>query len=153
MGPGGRGYWAQSPIALPQLSLTGPRFQHSFGRGFLPWVLQPLVIGAREGSPRRAAAKSAVAVALMGGVNATIVVSALPLAVIWLFTRAPGPRRRSLMRWWIVCVGMACFWWAVATILQGKYGYNYLPYTETPAITTSPGSAFEAIRGTSNWQN
>ena len=28
---------------------------------FLPWVLQPLVIGAREGSPRRAAAKSAVA--------------------------------------------------------------------------------------------
>ncbi len=120
---------------------------------FLPWVLQPLVVGAREGSPRRAAAKSGIAVALMGGVNATIVVSALPLAVIWLFTRAPGPRRRSLMGWWVVCVVMACFWWAVATILQGKYGYNYLPYTETPAITTSPASAFEAIRGASNWQN
>ena len=40
----------------------------------LPWVLVPLVRGSRGGSPRRAAAKSGVAVALMGGVNATVVV-------------------------------------------------------------------------------
>jgi arabinofuranan 3-O-arabinosyltransferase len=120
---------------------------------FLPWVLQPLVVGSRGGSTRRAAAKSGVAVALMGGVNATIIISALPLAVIWLFTRAPGPRRRSLMGWWVVCVVLACFWWAAATIMQAKYGYDYLPYTETAAITTATGSVFQALRGTSNWQN
>jgi len=57
---------------------------------FLPWVLQPLVVGSKTGSPRRAAAKSGVAIALMGGVNATIILTALPLAVIWLLTRQPG---------------------------------------------------------------
>ena len=120
---------------------------------FLPWVLQPLVVGSKTGSPRRAAAKSGVAIALMGGVNATVIVSALPLAVIWLLTREPGPRRRSLIGWWVVCVVLACFWWTVATLLQGKYGYNYLPYTETPTVTTSTGSVFDALRGTSFWQN
>ena len=89
----------------------------------------------------------------MGGVNATVIVSTLPLAVIWLYTRAPGPRRRALTGWWMVSVVLACFWWAVPTVLQGKYGYNYLPYTETSSVTTGPGSVFAALRGTSNWQN
>ena len=119
----------------------------------LPWVLVPLVRGSRDGSPRMAAARSGVAVALMGGVNATVVLSTLPLAVIWLITRSPGPRRRALSGWWVVSVGLACFWWAVPTILQGKYGYNYLPYTETAATTTATASAFEAVRGASYWQN
>jgi arabinofuranan 3-O-arabinosyltransferase len=119
----------------------------------LPWLLHPLVVGSREGSPRRAAAKSGVALALMGGVNATVIVSTLPLAVIWLLTRAPGPRRRSLIGWWVFAVVLACFWWGVPTLLQGKYGYNYLPYTETSKVTTSTGSAFEALRGASFWQN
>ena len=119
----------------------------------LPWVLGPLVVGSEDGSPRRAAAKSGVAIAFMGGVNATVVLSGLPLAVIWLLTRQPGPRRRSLVGWWVICVVLACFWWSVATVLQGKYGYNYLPYTETAAITTSTGSVFDALRGTSFWQN
>ncbi|MGO8870362.1 MAG: alpha-(1-_3)-arabinofuranosyltransferase family protein, partial [Acidimicrobiales bacterium] len=119
----------------------------------LPWLLHPLIVGSREGSTRRAAAKSGVALALMGGVNATVIFSTLPLAVIWLVTRAAGPRRRSLMGWWIVSVVLACFWWVVPTVLQGKYGYNYLPYTETSSVTTATGSAFEALRGASFWQN
>lgn len=120
---------------------------------FLPWVLHPLVVGARGGSPRRAAARSGVAVAFMGGVNATVIISALPLAVIWLLTRAPGPRRRALAGWWVVSLVLACFWWAFAFLLQGKYGYDFLPFTETANITTSTGSLFEALRGTTNWQN
>ncbi len=119
----------------------------------LPWLLLPLVVGSRRGSPRRAAAKSGIALALMGGVNATVIVSTLPLAVLWLLTRAPGPRRRSLMGWWVVSVVLACFWWGVPTVLQGKYGYNYLPYTETPKTTTATGSVFEALRGASEWDN
>jgi len=119
----------------------------------LPWVLVPLVRGSREGSPRRAAARSGVAVALMGGVNATVVLSTLPLAVLWLVTRSAGPRRRALTGWWVVSIGLACFWWAIPTVLQGKYGYNYLPYTETASVTTATASAFEALRGASYWQN
>ena len=119
----------------------------------LPWMLVPLIVGCRQGSPRRAAAKSGVALALMGGVNATVIISTLPLAVIWFMTRAKGTRRRRLVQWWSLSVVLAFFWWLVPTFLQGKYGYNYLPYTETARETTATGPAFEALRGASNWQN
>jgi arabinofuranan 3-O-arabinosyltransferase len=118
---------------------------------FLPWVLVPLVVGSREGSPRRAAARSGIAIALMGGSNAVVVLAVLPMAVIWLMTRRPGPRRRALIGWWLVAGGLACFWWVMATVFVGKYGYNYLPYTETSAITTHTSSLFESLRGASNW--
>ncbi len=117
----------------------------------LPWMLQPLVVGSRVGSPRKAAARSGVAVALMGGVNATVVLATLPVGVLWLITRQRGPRRRSLTGWWVVSVGLACFWWLIPTFLQGKYGYNYVPYTESAVTTTSTASAFEALRGGSYW--
>ena len=117
----------------------------------LPWVIIPLVWGSRGGSPRRAAALSGVAVALMGGVNATVVVAALPVAAIWLLTRQRGPRRRALMGWWIVAVVAACFWWLAPLILTSGLTYNYLPFSETPAVTTSTASAYEALRGASYW--
>lgn len=119
----------------------------------LPWLLQPLVKGSRTGSPRRAAAKSGVALALMGGVNATVIIAMLPVGVLWLLTRERGPRRRALAGWWMVSVALACFWWAIPALIQGKYGYNYLPYTETSTVTTSTTSVFEALRGASYWLN
>jgi arabinofuranan 3-O-arabinosyltransferase len=118
---------------------------------FLPWVIVPLVIGSREGSPRRAAARSGVAVALMGGANAVAIIAVLPLGLIWLATRQPGPRRRALFGWWVVALALACFWWLAATSFVGKYGYNYLPYTETSITTTSTTSVFESLRGASFW--
>jgi arabinofuranan 3-O-arabinosyltransferase len=117
----------------------------------LPWVLIPLVTGSREGSPRRAAARSGVAVALMGGANAVTILAVLPLGLIWLATRRPGPRRRALFSWWVIALALACFWWLVATLFVGKYGYNYLPYTETSITTTSSTSVFESLRGASYW--
>lgn len=120
---------------------------------FLPWVLLPLMKGSKEGSPRRKAAQSGVAFALMGGVNATVIFASLPLSLLWLATREPGPRRRSLTGWWMISIALACFWWFAGAALQGKYGYNYLPYTETAVNTTSTASLFEALRGTSDWLN
>jgi arabinofuranan 3-O-arabinosyltransferase len=117
----------------------------------LPWTVQPLVVGSRVGSPRRAAARSGVAVALMGGINATVVLATLPVGLLWLITRAPSRRRRSLTLWWLVSIALACFWWVVPTLLQGRYGYNYVPYTESSVVTTSTASAFEALRGASYW--
>jgi arabinofuranan 3-O-arabinosyltransferase len=119
----------------------------------LPWVLAPLVVGSREGSPRRAAARSGVAIALMGGVNAAVVLATLPVPLIWFVTRKRGARRAALAAWWLLAVVLACFWWTVPVTFVGKYGFNYLPYTETSALTTSTASAFESVRGASFWVN
>ena len=119
----------------------------------LPWMLRPLVVGSREGSTRRAATRSGLAVALMGGSNAAAVVAVLPLGVIWLVTRQPGPRRRSLASWWVAAVAMACSFWLVSLLFVQHFGYNYLPYTETSIDTTATASVFESLRGASYWVN
>jgi arabinofuranan 3-O-arabinosyltransferase len=119
----------------------------------LPWVLVPLVRGASGGSPRRAACASGLAVALMGGVNSTVVLATLPVGAIWLLTRRPGRRRRALMTWWVIALALACFWWAAAGSIQSRFGYNYLPYTETAKVTTATTSLFESLHGASYWVN
>ncbi|MEI2641940.1 MAG: alpha-(1-_3)-arabinofuranosyltransferase family protein [Candidatus Nanopelagicales bacterium] len=72
-----------------------------------PWVLLPLVRGARQGNVVRAAALSALAVTTAGGVNAVAAGAVLPLAVWWLITLNPGPRRRRLAAWWVGLTGLA----------------------------------------------
>ena len=57
----------------------------------LPWVLAPLVDGSRVGSPRRAAARSGVALLFAGGVNAAATLAVLPMPALYLLTRARGP--------------------------------------------------------------
>ncbi len=87
----------------------------------------------------------------MGGANAVVVLAVLPLGAFWLLTREPSRRRRALICWWIVATGLACFWWVAEADFVGKFGFNYLPYTETAANTTATTSAFEALRGASYW--
>ncbi len=138
-----------APIVVTWISTSGDLLAVML----LPWLLTPLVHGSKEGSTRRAAARSGVAFALMGGANGAVVVATLPVALIWLMTRTSGPRRRSLALWWVVAIGMACFWWVGALACLNHFGYNYLPFTETSAVTTSTASAFESIRGASFWIN
>ena len=138
-----------APIVVTYATYSG----YLLATVFLPWMLCPLVVGSREGSTRRAAARSGVAVALMGGANAAVTLATLPLGIIWFLTRKPGPRRRSLARWWVIAVGLASFWWIMSLAFVAHFGYNYLPYTETSSITTSTTSVFESIRGASFWLN
>ncbi len=70
---------------------SGPSSIEVWPMALAPWVLLPLVVGAERGSPRRAAALSALAVAMVGGVNAAATVAVLPLGALWLLTRTPGP--------------------------------------------------------------
>lgn len=116
----------------------------------LPWVLVPLVEAPRHGL-RRAAARSAVAVALMGGVNGTATVIVLAVPVLWFLTRQAGPFRRRLAAWWVAGVVAATMWWFAPLALQGRYGYAFAGFTESATITTSVSSATEALRGTGNW--
>ncbi|MGZ4645008.1 MAG: alpha-(1-_3)-arabinofuranosyltransferase domain-containing protein [Blastococcus sp.] len=116
-----------------------------------PWVLIPLVVGARSGSPRRAAALSGLAVFCVGGVNAVATAAVLPLPALWLLTRAPGPRRRRLMGWWTVSVALATAWWAGPLLLLGRYSPPFLDYIENAGTTTGQTGLLAVLRGTSQW--
>jgi arabinofuranan 3-O-arabinosyltransferase len=150
--PGGRivaGFaYALSPRIL---TLLGPISIEAWPSAVAPWVLVPLVLGARKGSPRSAALLSALAVAAVGGVNAAATFAVIPLGVVWLLTREPGPRRRSLMTWWPLFVLVGTAWWLIPLLLLGRYSPPFLDYIESASITTAPTTLFDALRGTSHW--
>ncbi|HTW21804.1 MAG TPA: alpha-(1-_3)-arabinofuranosyltransferase family protein [Mycobacteriales bacterium] len=118
----------------------------------LPWVLIPLVQGAREGSPRRAAALSGIALLFAGGTNAAATLAILPVPVLWLLTRERGPRRAALARWWTLAVALSCLWWTVPLLVLGKYSPPFLNWIESAAVTTSPTSLATTLRGAEHWE-
>ena len=140
--------YAVSPVILSRIGWQSP---FAMGVVFLPWALLPLVRASKSGSTRKAAAQSAIAIALIGGANAAVTVAILPLPLLYLLCRSRGPRRASLLRWWIFAVPMATLWWLVGLYLFGKYGPDVLQYTESVKATTAPTSLFEVLRGTADW--
>ncbi|MCM3925713.1 DUF3367 domain-containing protein, partial [Frankia sp. AiPs1] len=102
-------------------------------------------------SPRRAAALSGLAVVATGGTNATVTLCVLLCpAVVLVF--AGGTRRAWALRaWWVVAVILASTWWLLALMVQGRYGLNFLPYTETVQTTTATTSVAETLRGATDW--
>ncbi|WP_344660374.1 alpha-(1-_3)-arabinofuranosyltransferase domain-containing protein, partial [Catenulispora subtropica] len=117
----------------------------------VPWAVLPLVKGSQGGNPVAAAARSALAVLGMGGVNGVITLLALIAPFLFLVTRTPGRRRRVLIIWWIPCVGAAVLWWLAPLLYMGRYGFNFLPYIETARTSTRTMSATAALRGAGNW--
>lgn len=116
-----------------------------------PWVLAPLVLGARRGSPRRAAAASGVAFLFAGGINAAAALAILPLPAWWLLTREKGTRKNQLIRWWVVAIGLASLWWVVPLLVLGRYSPPFLDWIESSAFTTSATSLLDSWRGTTQW--
>ncbi|WP_326795701.1 alpha-(1-_3)-arabinofuranosyltransferase [Streptomyces sp. NBC_01808] len=114
----------------------------------LPWVLLPLL--DERLTPRVAAARSALIIPFMGGVNAASTLAALLPALLYVCTRT-GSRRTKLLAWWLPGVLLACLWWIVPLLLLGIYGENFLPFIETAHNTTTTMSATEVLRGTGNW--
>ncbi|WP_162891158.1 DUF3367 domain-containing protein [Aeromicrobium sp. A1-2] len=133
------------------LTVIGPSSIELWPSAVAPWVLVPLVIGLRRGSPRRMAAMSAVAVACIGGVNAAATFAVIPLGALWLLLAAPSPRRKQLMLWWPLSVLLATAWWLVPLFLLGRYSPPFLDYIESAANTTIATDLFDTVRGTSNW--
>ena len=117
-----------------------------------PWAVLPLVPAVRgEGGHRAAAARSGVAVLLMGGVNATSTLCALVLPGVFILVQSRGRRRLRLAAWWCAAVFAATAWWAIPLLLQGRYSFNFLPYVEQAATTTKTVSAATFLRGAGNW--
>jgi arabinofuranan 3-O-arabinosyltransferase len=113
----------------------------------VPWAVVPLV---RSGSARTAAARSAIVVACMGGINAVSTLAALVLPAMYILTR-PGRRRWTLAGWWAAAVLAATLWWTGPLLYQGRYGFNFLPYIEQAATTFQTMSAAAVLRGSGNW--
>ena len=118
----------------------------------LPWVLIPLVGSSPRGTARRAAARSGVALLFAGGINAAATLAILPVPALWLLSQRPGSRRRALVGWWVVAVGLACLWWLVPLLVLGRYSPPFLNWIESAAVTTAPTSLLAALRGADHWQ-
>ncbi|WP_285742345.1 alpha-(1-_3)-arabinofuranosyltransferase [Lentzea sp. NBRC 105346] len=140
--------YALAPRVLTEI---GPLSAEMLPAVMLPWVLLPLVLADKIGSPRRAAALSALAVLGMGGVNGAMVVMALVLPGIWLLTRKWNRQHVRLFVWWCGCVILCALWWILPLLLLGRYSLPFLDYIESAANTTAPMSLFQVLRGTNQW--
>jgi arabinofuranan 3-O-arabinosyltransferase len=140
--------YAASPAAL---TLIGELSSEFLPAAMLPWILIPLVDAARGGRRGRAAARSAVAVALCGGVNAVATLAVCVPAVVYLLTLPRASPRWRILAWWAPAVALATWWWSVPLVLLSRYGVSIIPYTESAAVTTSVTSLSNIMRGTENW--
>jgi arabinofuranan 3-O-arabinosyltransferase len=122
----------------------------------VPWAVLPLVAAIRDRDLgwRHAvgpAARSGAVVLCMGGVNATSTMDVLLLPALFIVTHARGRRFLALAVCWVVAVLVATAWWSLPLLLQGKYAFNFLPYTELANATTSTASANATLRGAGDW--
>ncbi|WP_131102037.1 alpha-(1-_3)-arabinofuranosyltransferase [Streptomonospora litoralis] len=141
--------YAVSPRVLTLLSYNSAELQPMM---LLPWIVLPLVHGTRHGRPpMRTAMLSALAFLFCGGTNAASELAVLVLPLIYLLTRAPGPRKRRLLAWWLTALFLVSFWWMVPLLLMGRYVFSFMPYTEDAATTTGITNLINTLRGADNW--
>ncbi len=138
-------------VAAPRaLSLAATNSSELIPWALAPWALVTLL--PRTGPiTRRNAARSGLVVAAMGGINAAAVAAVLPLSALWLLTRRWSWRLARIGGWWLLALGLATAWWLVPLLLQARYGFGFLPYTESAVTTTSHTSPGESLRGVSDW--
>ncbi|HEX9499673.1 MAG TPA: alpha-(1-_3)-arabinofuranosyltransferase family protein, partial [Mycobacterium sp.] len=112
-----------------------------------PWVLLPVILALRgaapaatssssEGSVRILAARSALAIALMGAVNAVATLTGCLAAVIWLASHRPNRLWLRFTAWWLSCAVLAVLWWVVALVLLGRISPPFLDFIESSGVTT-----------------
>jgi arabinofuranan 3-O-arabinosyltransferase len=135
-----------------------------------PWVLLPVILALRGGgaawpatggtsslggtggsSVRILAARSAVAVALMGAVNAVATLTGCLAAFIWLACHRPNRLWWRFTAWWLLGLLLATLWWLVALVLLGRVSPPFLDFIESSGVTTQWTSLTEVLRGTDSW--
>ncbi|MEX5634445.1 alpha-(1-_3)-arabinofuranosyltransferase domain-containing protein [Parafrankia sp. FMc2] len=165
--------YALSPMFLGKIGASSVALA---GAAMLPWMVIPLILALRPDgaggidtghrddgggrareltrdrpSPRRAAALSGLAVLGTGGVNATVTLCVLLCPAVLLVFAGGSRRAWALRGWWCLGVVLATAWWVLSLAVQGRYGINFLPFTETARTTTSTTSVGEALRGAADW--
>ena len=97
------------------------------------------------------AARSAVAIALMGAVNAVATLTGCLAAAIWLVCHRPNRLWWRFTAWWAVCIVLAVLWWVVALVMLGRISPPFLDFIESSGVTTQWMSLTEMLRGTDAW--
>ncbi|GGF93566.1 hypothetical protein GCM10007304_04320 [Rhodococcoides trifolii] len=140
-------------LAPRVLTTLGSISSESLPMMLAPWVLIPLVrvFGSSKQNYRAAAAASAVAVALMGAVNAVATAAATLVAVIWWISYRPNRSWWRFTAWWIPCLLLATLWWIVPLLLLGGVSPPFLDYIESSGTTTQWTSLTEVLRGAGSW--
>lgn len=141
--------YALSPAMLVHLGQTSAGIPLAMAA--LPWVTIPLIVVQRKGAPATAACISALAFAAGGSVNATIALMMLPFPALWLLLRARGPRRRSVIRWWIAAIAAASIGPLVGLLQLKRYGFNFTKLTESADDTAATLNTTDVLRGSSDW--
>ncbi len=127
-----------------------------------PWVLLPVILALRgaagaatssssQGSVRVLAARSALAIALMGAVNAVATLTGCLAAVIWWASHRPNRLWLRFTAWWLSCAVLAVLWWVVALFMLGRISPPFLDFIESSGVTTRWMSLAEMLRGTDAW--
>lgn len=134
------------------LTNTGPISIEDWPSAIAPWVLIPLVLASQgKGAIWRQSARSGVAAACVGGVNAVASAAIVPMAALWVLTRRFSWRSVRLGVWSGLFVVLATLWWLVPLLVLGRYSPPFLDYIESAAATTSPATIADALRGTTKW--
>ncbi|WP_330185617.1 alpha-(1-_3)-arabinofuranosyltransferase [Nocardia sp. NBC_01503] len=105
--------------------------------------------GARRGAATPAG--SAMALALMGSVNAVATAAAFLPAALWWLSYRPNKAWWRFTRAWIPMLVLATFWWVVPLLLLGKVSPPFLDFIESSGVTTQWASLGEVLRGTDSW--
>ncbi|WP_211372286.1 DUF3367 domain-containing protein [Mycolicibacterium grossiae] len=141
--------FALSPRALTTL---GAISSETLPMMLAPWVLLPVILALQgKGSVRVLAARSAVAIALMGAVNAVATLTGCLAAVLWWATHRPNRLWWRFTGWWALCTALAVTWWVVALLLLGRVSPPFLDFIESSGVTTQWLSLTEVLRGTYSW--
>ncbi len=164
LGIGSRGSRVVAAIAFalsPRVLTTlGSISSETLPMMLAPWVLlAPAALGValRDGTQpgRRGGAHSpagsALALALMGSVNAVATVAAFLPAALWWASYRPNRRWWRFTAAWIPLLVLATFWWVVPLLLLGKVSPPFLDYIESSGVTTQWASLAEVLRGTDSW--
>ncbi|KUI00337.1 hypothetical protein AU190_08655 [Mycolicibacterium acapulense] len=141
--------YALSPRALTTI---GAISSETLPMMLAPWVLLPVILVMR-GDPRVRvlAMRSAVAIALMGAVNAVATLTGCLCAAIWLACHRPTKLWRRFTAWWALGITLAVLWWAVALVMLGRVSPPFLDFIESSGVTTRWMSLTEMLRGTDAW--
>jgi arabinofuranan 3-O-arabinosyltransferase len=87
----------------------------------------------------------------MGGINATETFAVLLLPVLWFLTRRPLRAHARLFALWALAVAAAVLWFVIPLLLEGRYGFDFLPYTERASATLGNTFVPEVLRGAGIW--
>ncbi|MBO0854015.1 MAG: DUF3367 domain-containing protein [Nocardia sp.] len=96
-------------------------------------------------------AVSALALALMGSVNAVATIAAFLPAALWWASYRPDRTWWRFTRVWIPLLVLGTFWWVVPLLVLGKVSPPFLDYIESSGVTTQWANLGEVLRGTDSW--